>query len=59
MSHALTGLFVGLLLALVAAVGGFGYFLLAVVLGAVGLAVGAQLEGKLDLSALMPGRGRG
>jgi hypothetical protein len=58
-SASTVGLFAGLLLALVAAVGGFGYFLLAVVLGAVGLAVGAQLEGKLDLSALMPGRGRG
>jgi len=59
MPHSLTGLFVGLLLALVAAVGGFGYFLLAVVLGAVGLAVGAHLEGRLDLSSVLSGRGRG
>ncbi|WP_299037832.1 DUF2273 domain-containing protein [uncultured Pseudokineococcus sp.] len=53
------GLLAGLLLALVAAIGGFGYFLLAVVLGAIGLGVGALLEGKLDLAALTGGRGRG
>jgi len=53
------GLIAGLLLALVAAIGGFGYFLLAVVLGVIGLGVGALLEGKLDLAALTGGRGRG
>lgn len=59
MSSAVTGLFVGLLLALVAAFGGFGYFLLAVVLGVIGLGVGAALDGKLDLAAALRGRGRG
>lgn len=54
-----TGLFAGLLLAIAAAIGGFGAFLLALVLGAVGLAIGALLEGKLDLSQLTGGRGRG
>ena len=54
-----TGLFAGLLLAIAATIGGFGGFLLALVLGAVGLAVGALLEGKLDLSQLTNGRGRG
>ncbi|GAA2023034.1 DUF2273 domain-containing protein [Pseudokineococcus marinus] len=59
MSPAVTGLLVGLLLALVAALGGFGYFLLAVVLGAVGWVVGAAVDGKLDLAAVVRGRGRG
>ncbi|MEJ5868421.1 DUF2273 domain-containing protein [Pseudokineococcus sp. 5B2Z-1] len=59
MSPAVTGLLVGLLLALVAALGGFGYFLLAVVLGAVGWVVGAAVDGRLDLGALVRGRGRG
>lgn len=59
MSSPVAGLLAGLLLALVAAIGGFGYFLLAVVLGAIGLAAGAQLDGKLDLAALVPGRSRG
>lgn len=54
-----TGLFAGLLLAIAATIGGFGGFLLALVLGAVGLAVGALLEGKLDLSQLTGGRRRG
>lgn len=59
MSASSTGLFAGLLLALVAAINGLGYFLLALVLGAIGLAVGAALDGKLDLAALTRGRGRG
>lgn len=58
MSTAAVGLIAGLLLALAAAAG-FGYFLLALVLGAVGLAVGAQLDGSVDLRALAPGRSRG
>lgn len=49
------GLIAGLLLAIAAALGGFGYFLL----GAVGWGVGAALDGKLDLAALTRGRGRG
>ncbi|MEJ5946633.1 DUF2273 domain-containing protein [Pseudokineococcus basanitobsidens] len=53
------GLIAGLLLALAAALGGFGYFLLAVVLGALGWVVGAALDGRLDLAALTRGRGRG
>lgn len=59
MPRSLVGLLVGLLLALAAAIGGFGAFLLAVVLGAVGWGIGAQLEGRLDLSGLARGRGRG
>ena len=55
MSTAAIGLFAGLLLALIAAVGGFSMFLLAVVLGAVGVVVGLAVDGSLDLT----GRRRG
>lgn len=50
------GLFVGLLLAIAIAIGGFSAFLGAVVLGAVGLAVGAHLDGDVDLSSVVRGR---
>jgi hypothetical protein len=56
MSSSTTGLVAGLLLALVGAVGGFGWLLLAVLLGVVGYAVGAHLEGRVDLASLLPGR---
>ena len=59
MSHSLAGILVGVLLALVAVVGGAGGFLLAVLLGAVGWVVGAQLEGRVDLSPLLGSRRRG
>lgn len=59
MSASTVGLFAGLLLALVAAVGGFGWFVLAVLFAAVGYVVGAHLEGRIDLAALVPGRSRG
>lgn len=59
MSSAAIGLFAGLLLALVAAVGGLSMFLLAVVLGAVGLVVGLVLDGRLDLTGAVTGRRRG
>ncbi|WP_328291265.1 DUF2273 domain-containing protein [Kineococcus sp. NBC_00420] len=53
------GIFAGLILALIALTGGFGWFLLALLFAAVGYVIGAHLEGKLDLSALLPGRSRG
>ena len=59
MSSSTTGLFAGLLLALIAATAGFGWFLLAVLFAAVGYLVGAHLEGRINLAALMPGRSRG
>ena len=59
MSNAVLGLFIGLLLAIAGVTGGFGGFLLALVLGAIGLAVGLQLDGKVDLGALLRSRGRG
>jgi uncharacterized membrane protein YeaQ/YmgE (transglycosylase-associated protein family) len=55
----LIGLLVGVLLAIAAITGGFGGFLLAVVLGAVGYLVAGQLSGKLDLVGLLAGRNRG
>src|SRR5918911_934771 len=54
MSSSTTGLFAGLLLALVAAVAGFGWFLLAILFAAVGYVVGAHLEGRINLVALVP-----
>lgn len=54
----LIGLFVGLLLGIAAAIGGFSAFIVAAVLGGVGYLVGAQLAGRLDLRELA-GRGRG
>jgi len=53
------GLFAGLLLALVAAVGGFSMFMLAVVLGALGVLVGMVVDGRLDVSGVLAGRRRG
>nr|WP_218885530.1 DUF2273 domain-containing protein [Kineococcus aurantiacus] len=49
----------GLLLALIGGVAGLGWFLLALLLGAIGYLVGAHLEGRVDLLALLPGRSRG
>lgn len=59
MSFSTTGLFAGLLLALIAAIAGFGWFLLAVLFAVVGYVVGAQLEGRVNLAGLIPGRSRG
>lgn len=59
MKMSVVGLFVGILLAIAAAVAGWWAFLLAVVLGIVGLVVGAMLDGDLDISGLLRGRGHG
>jgi hypothetical protein len=58
MSTAHVGLLTGLTLGMAAAFGGFGAFLVVLVLGALGLFAGRYAEGKLDLSALL-GRDRG
>ncbi len=50
------GLLTGLLLGIAAVVGGFPGFLLALVLGLAGLAVGAQLDGDVDMAELFRGR---
>ncbi|GAA4545607.1 hypothetical protein [Pseudonocardia xishanensis] len=52
-----TGLLAGLLLGLAAAFGGFVAFVIVLVLGALGLAVGRFLDGQLDLSGVL-GRAR-
>jgi hypothetical protein len=59
MSSSTVGLFAGLLLALIAATTGLGWFLLAVLFAAVGYIIGAHLEGRIDLAGLAPGRSRG
>lgn len=59
MSLSTVGLFAGLLLALIAATAGFGWFLLAVLFAVIGYLVGAHLEGRIDLAGLVPGRSRG
>jgi uncharacterized membrane protein len=56
MSLSTIGLFAGLLLAIAAAAGGWGYFLLAVVLAAVGFAIGKVLDGEVDLSPYLSNR---
>ncbi len=59
MTTSTLGLFAGLLLGIAAAVGGFGAFLLALVLGVLGYLIGGALDGEIDVSALLRGRGRG
>lgn len=59
MSSSTTGLFAGLLLALIAAIAGFDWMLLAALFAVVGYVVGASLEGRVNLAGLIPGRSRG
>jgi hypothetical protein len=60
MNSTTIGLVTGLALGFAAAFGGFTAFVVVLVLGALGLAVGRWLDGKLDLSALVgAGRDRG
>lgn len=49
------GLAIGLALGFAAAFGGLGALAVVALLGAVGVAVGAALEGRLDLSGLSTG----
>ncbi|MEV4645629.1 hypothetical protein [Saccharopolyspora sp. NPDC049357] len=51
-----TGLLAGLILGVAAAAGGFTGFLIALVLGAIGVVVGRVVEGELDLGEVF-GRG--
>lgn len=59
MNNTVIGLVTGLLLALAGIIGGFGGFVFAVMLGGLGLAIGAHRDGHVDLGALLRGRGRG
>ena len=52
-----TGLLAGLILGAAGSIGGFGPFLITLIVGIVGLLVGMTIDGQLDLTALF-GRGR-
>ncbi|UIJ35607.1 DUF2273 domain-containing protein [Allobranchiibius sp. GilTou73] len=56
MTRSALGLLAGLLMAIAIAVDGFTGFLLALVLGVIGFLVGAQVDGDLDLGALIRGK---
>lgn len=53
MTTSTIGLIAGLLLGVAAAAGGFFGFLIALVLGVVGYAVGGHYDGEIDLSVLV------
>jgi uncharacterized membrane protein len=57
--NANVGLIVGLLLAIAVAVGGLLGLLGAIVLGGLGYAIGAYLDGNLDLGWITRPKGRG
>jgi len=52
-----TGLLAGLILGVAGSIGGFGAFLITLVVGIVGMLVGMELDGRLDVTSLI-GRGR-
>lgn len=56
MSKSVVGLLTGLLLTIVILLGGWTGLLLGLVLAVVGLAVGAQLDGAVDIPDLLRGR---
>ncbi|MDQ2851378.1 MAG: DUF2273 domain-containing protein [Actinomycetota bacterium] len=56
MKHSVLGLLAGLLMAIAIAIDGFSGFLLALVFGVIGFAVGAYLDGDLDPAQLKRGR---
>ncbi|GAC66463.1 hypothetical protein [Gordonia soli] len=58
-NNATIGLLAGLLLAIAVTTGGFGGFVLAILLGGIGLALGLQRDGAVDLGALLRSRNRG
>lgn len=51
------GLIAGLLLAIAGVSGGIPGLVFGVLLGGIGLAVGAHLDGRIDIGALLRGRG--
>jgi hypothetical protein len=58
MSASTIGLLVGVALGFAAAFGGLGAFAIVAVLAVVGFVVGRVVEGELDLSPYLSGRGR-
>ena len=59
MTNSTVGLLAGLLLGVAAAAGGFAGFLIAVVLGVAGYAIGGHYDGEFDLRRVFEGRRRG
>jgi hypothetical protein len=57
MNAARTGLLAGLILGAAGYLGGFGAFLVTLVVGVIGLLVGMVLDGTLDVSGVL-GRGK-
>ncbi len=53
---ALVGLFVGITLGLAGAFGGFGAFIIVLVLGAVGTLIGLVVDGSVDVTEMFGGR---
>ncbi|MDQ3615771.1 MAG: hypothetical protein M3393_03940 [Actinomycetota bacterium] len=53
MTTSTIGLIAGLLLGIAAAVGGLSAFLVALALGVIGYLAGGQLDGEVDLGALV------
>jgi uncharacterized membrane protein len=58
MTTSTLGMLAGLLIAIATAAGGFTGFLLALVLGILGWAIGAYRDGELDTTSLTRGRRR-
>ena len=58
MSPSVIGLLVGIALGFAAAFGGFAAFAIVAILAVIGLVVGKVVEGDLDLSQYLSGRGR-
>ncbi len=56
MSLSILGLFVGLLLTIAVAAGGWWFFLLGIVLAVFGFIIGKVLDGELDLSPYLSSR---
>jgi len=56
MSKTVMGLAIGLLLGMVWAFGGFGAFVLTIVIGGIGLLIGRISEGKLTVSDYIPSK---
>lgn len=52
-----TGLLAGLILGAAGSIGGFGPFLVTLIVGIIGLLVGMVLDGSLDVSGVL-GRGK-
>lgn len=57
MSPSVLGLLVGIALGFAAAFGGFGAFLAVAILAAIGFVVGKVVEGDIDVSQYLAGRG--